>query len=818
MRTLGTTLTNKQRAVAKGSNVGSETPLGAVYIEVNLPTYSHPTKGSIDAVTWTVSDILSIEHNEDPWGAPQDQADCVVVINDPSHGERDADYRGRLLWIKYGYTTTAGNETSTSPPLWVTRQRNTSRPGQMTVVLYCIGLMTKMRHLIVMGEEVGAAPAWEQGAANEAVIFNAADGILDQLWVDTPVSGTIVDSTGGNDVGSADTSGLLYKPTVVTQVNDTYRNILRGLMSLTGSSIRPTNDSTGKQIELIWTQDSSPSADYTYSAAADHPPIETVEDQAVNLPNRYIAVDVAPNENATAHLYTGVWNDIAHSDPTEFGLATIIVQHPAIGSDAEAAEIATSVGTRNSRETPLGSMNAHMNCGQEIYDYVTYTDPISGDTVSGWVRGITRRYQPGVYNIEIRMGGLAVSHLMTWFQQFSRGMKSYYVAQAQARAAQYAAREGLELPEPSPEYMSFARRLQAEYEKLAFSLLEEEEFGPLVGRTTRLTERTTRLTDAEIASLPRLQIQEGGMTPLPADQAMIEASLRQGMSYPQAIAATYGSTGEEINDDLLLHSPHPPLLATGSAVPFVDMLNHGRYWGTPNIPHKAIRSAHITTDQIVAKDFRTDWNVGEDGGPTGIRITSAEIAGYVTGTPSVKQFYAQSSDGKLYAGGGAVVLDSSGITVEGQTVIFKDTTPTTVGWIYGSSSVFKLLGANNINVTVGAQGTGDLYLDGDPIFIQGVSGVVVNESGLDSDFRVEGDNEGNLIFVDASVDKVGFGIASPAERVHIANGNLKLTGAGATVKAAGYEIADGNAGADGSFTAGSGETVTVEKGIITSIV
>ena len=46
-----------------------------------------------------------------------------------------------------------------------------------------------------------------------------------------------------------------------------------------------------------------------------------------------------------------------------------------------------------------------------------------------------------------------------------------------------------------------------------------------------------------------------------------------------------------------------------------------------------------------------------------IEITGDEIAGYDSG--STKQFYLQASDGKAYAGGGSVLLDSSGLKAKG---------------------------------------------------------------------------------------------------------------------------------------------------------
>jgi hypothetical protein len=45
--------------------------------------------------------------------------------------------------------------------------------------------------------------------------------------------------------------------------------------------------------------------------------------------------------------------------------------------------------------------------------------------------------------------------------------------------------------------------------------------------------------------------------------------------------------------------------------------------------------------------------------------------------------------------------------------------------------------------------------------------VTINDSGADVDFRVEGDTDANLLFVDASTDRVGVGIATPAEKLHL---------------------------------------------------
>ena len=52
--------------------------------------------------------------------------------------------------------------------------------------------------------------------------------------------------------------------------------------------------------------------------------------------------------------------------------------------------------------------------------------------------------------------------------------------------------------------------------------------------------------------------------------------------------------------------------------------------------------------------------------------------------------------------------------------------------------------------------------------------VVVNDTGVDFDFRVEGDNDANLVFVDASTDRVGIGTATPAQKLDV-NGTAQAT-------------------------------------------
>lgn len=52
------------------------------------------------------------------------------------------------------------------------------------------------------------------------------------------------------------------------------------------------------------------------------------------------------------------------------------------------------------------------------------------------------------------------------------------------------------------------------------------------------------------------------------------------------------------------------------------------------------------------------------------------------------------------------------------------------------------------------------------------SAFVFNEAGADRDFRAEGDTEANLLFLDASTDRIGIGTATPSERFHVVGKSL----------------------------------------------
>jgi len=102
-----------------------------------------------------------------------------------------------------------------------------------------------------------------------------------------------------------------------------------------------------------------------------------------------------------------------------------------------------------------------------------------------------------------------------------------------------------------------------------------------------------------------------------------------------------------------------------------------------------------------------------------------------------------------------------------------------VGWATGPGGSYgELLYLDESGSTV------RLYSGGTERFRVSGSEVVVNEPGASVDFRVEGDTDANLLFVDASTDRVGIGTSSPINSLHVVDagtggdGTLSIGGSG----------------------------------------
>lgn len=97
---------------------------------------------------------------------------------------------------------------------------------------------------------------------------------------------------------------------------------------------------------------------------------------------------------------------------------------------------------------------------------------------------------------------------------------------------------------------------------------------------------------------------------------------------------------------------------------------------------------------------------------------------------------------------------------------------------------------------------------------------VFNDAGADVDQRIEGDTDANLVFVDASTDRVGIGTATPTAKLQV-NGSFALT-APVTVTtdytvAAGVTFIISNRGSTNTITLPAAATSTGRILVISTI-
>ena len=87
----------------------------------------------------------------------------------------------------------------------------------------------------------------------------------------------------------------------------------------------------------------------------------------------------------------------------------------------------------------------------------------------------------------------------------------------------------------------------------------------------------------------------------------------------------------------------------------------------------------------------------------------------------------------------------------------------------GSASSPSLFFDDDTNTGIFSQAADKFNISagGNNMVIVANNEIILNEEGLDCNFRVEGDNEANLLFVDAGNDRIGIGTNSPATTLQV---------------------------------------------------
>lgn len=218
---------------------------------------------------------------------------------------------------------------------------------------------------------------------------------------------------------------------------------------------------------------------------------------------------------------------------------------------------------------------------------------------------------------------------------------------------------------------------------------------------------------------------------------------------------------------------YPPTGITPSDVHFVAAsVDSFISWGVPDFSTGGVKHGMRTHTDVEGKWIMEA--VDMDGVIS--TVLSIDQDKKVTIPSGVLMNEQASAPAAVAAGEGLFWVQSTAPT----TPIFTDDTDTDRGFLLASNIAGWTQGsilfadANGFliedNANLSWDDTNDRFTIGVGSFsVNGKAGQenVINESGLDQDTRIEGLNEVNLMFVDASTDRVGFGESSPDTRVHI---------------------------------------------------
>ena len=113
----------------------------------------------------------------------------------------------------------------------------------------------------------------------------------------------------------------------------------------------------------------------------------------------------------------------------------------------------------------------------------------------------------------------------------------------------------------------------------------------------------------------------------------------------------------------------------------------------------------------------------------------------------------------------------------------------------GDTDTRILFTDDDINITVGGLNMIDFTQDT-------VSEITINEEGVDIDFRVEGDNDANLLFIDGGNDKIGIGTNSSLTSLLTIDGDITTT----------HVTASGDISGSSTSTGSFGKVIVSEMG------
>ena len=337
----------------------------------------------------TTNRIWALSHVEQEWSniAP------VVVMSDATLAA--LDLTGYTATISYGYNdVTAGDEFSACAPLEVMAQNSDTvlykNQPQLLTAFISAGIFDLMvaekattrytqestdtqtvKTLLTAVAQATLAPFTSCKA--HTITFDSEDSLIDTYVPADYFS-----------VGFGESRLSAFKKLIVTTK-------CKAIIKADGIHVLNSTISGGTY-------------DYQFNdAATEHNFFEKGTRKRLVIPNRII-VSSSPDHTPQ---YTG--ND--YDSATYSALGNRYIDAPyyiRATSDAQCAAIATAILQHRQVDAEKGHGLVPMNCGQEVFDYILFTDSVANDTRAGNVGYLKRTYIPGrQFSTELRFGKLA---------------------------------------------------------------------------------------------------------------------------------------------------------------------------------------------------------------------------------------------------------------------------------------------------------------------------------------------------------------------------------------------------------------------------
>lgn len=640
--------------------------------------------------------ILDRNHPEEPYSQK-----ARVVLDNSDGALTNLALQGFKGVISYGAITSVGEEYSACAPLWVISQQLESSPGKLDCVLSLIGIMN------LMAEDKASASYMPEETDTKSVKTLINEILGATLACYSHCQAYQVIWKGGYDT-LADT----YKPkdSFRIYVGGSRLAAFRRLIDYTGNVARAQAD--GK-VHIFKPTISGEVFDSQYSLESGHTFFSKAYRKRVVIPG-YIVVQSQPDDDPQ---YSGYAKDDGYDDlPAELKKRDYKLMR--LESNAQATDIAEAILSKHQLWSEMGAANVPFwNVGAEVFDYVKVGAFCAEDVYRvGNIGHLTRHYNaeraeaPMTFSfgdwmtVRKALAGLEIDadELEAYFSRLT--VKDLYVENILAKNVDFVwidpdntidlSKIGDDL-DNLPDGEVYARvkllHLDAGIIKLDENVLYKAGYNP--------TEKMPG--DADLDDIP------DGVTYQRARSAALTAAGL--VILDQVVVGTYGlvkstdiSAGHillsktEGDLDDIANGVYGKVLSTDITAGHIKMSAVQDYGGYGKVLSTDISAGHIKLK--VNQDLGAQGiEIVSSSGGTRIKITSAEIAGYLAGS---KQFYLSAYDGKAYCGAGAIVLDAGGIKIYGEVLHFYY--PSTLrGYIAGDYGVLTVHASQDLFLSAG---------------------------------------------------------------------------------------------------------------------